>query len=65
MIDYFHAKPKTREGQIGQRIYHAALSSQYGFRSDQIGIPPDASVWVEIFENIGRAALKAIAEGGQ
>lgn len=40
----------------GRRIYHDALGDRRGFRPDQIDIPYDDEIWLEIFEAIGIAA---------
>lgn len=42
---------------LGRRIYHEALGDRRGFRPDQIGIPYEDPVWVEIFDAIARAAI--------
>lgn len=47
---------------IGREIYQAALDDRRGFRDDQIGIPNDDDIWLEIFGAIGRAALAALAK---
>ena len=51
--------PATREGRIGKAIYLAALSYRRGFRDDQLDI--DDNIWTEIFEDIGHAAVAAVA----
>jgi hypothetical protein len=59
-MSYHDFTPSSREGQVGQKIYLSALDDRRGFRYDQLGIDDDA-LWTEIFEAIGRAAIKAVA----
>lgn len=56
MPEYYYDNPGDDVKRLGQHIYHKALSDRRGFRSDQIGIPIDDDVWLEIFEAIGAAA---------
>jgi hypothetical protein len=56
MSEYYSDQPSSAAARVGQRIYHEALSARRGFRPDQIGIPEEDDVWIEIFENIGRVA---------
>jgi hypothetical protein len=58
--DVYNGDPGTREGRIGQLIYHRALSDRRGFRDDQVGIPTDDPVWTEIFEEVGKEAIAAV-----
>ena len=58
-MSYHDFEPKSREGKIGKIIYLDALDDRRGFRYDQLGIEND-EIWIEIFEAIGEAAIKAI-----
>jgi hypothetical protein len=58
--DHYHDRPSSADGRLGHFIYHAALSDRRGFRTDQIGISNNDEVWVEIFEEIGRAAREVV-----
>ena len=60
-MSYYHIHPKTKEGQIGKRIYMEALNGRRGFRDDQLGIE-DPEIWNEIFADMGQAAIAAVAE---
>lgn len=60
-MSYFDWEPKTREGKIGRAIYLAALHDRRGFRYDQLGIHDD-KLWLEIFEDIGREAMRAVID---
>lgn len=52
------ADPDSETAKLGRHIYHEALAERRGFRPDQIGIPPEDEVWLEIFNEIGKAALE-------
>ena len=41
---------------LGERIYEESLGDRRGFRRDQTGI--DDRLWPEIYEEIGRAAMR-------
>ena len=56
MVDYFNDPIGGDAEQLGQRIYHAALAGRRGFRPDQLGIPEEDAVWVDIFRAIGLEA---------
>lgn len=57
--DYFYDEAIGTEAQkLGRKIYRTALSHRRGFRSDQIGIPIDDDVWLEIFDELGATALE-------
>lgn len=59
-MSYHDFTPRSRAGEIGKKIYLAALDGRRGFRYDQIGIDDDA-IWTEIFEAIGESAIRAVA----
>jgi hypothetical protein len=59
----YYREPDSAEGRVGFAVYHIALHGRRGFRPDQIGIPVDDDVWVEIFEDIGRVAALPIPTG--
>ena len=44
---------------LGERIYEESLGDRRGFRSDQTGVPDE--LWPEIYEEIGRAAIRYCA----
>jgi hypothetical protein len=52
---------EKQHASIGARIYDAALSDRRGFRPDQIGIPGTDPVWTEIFIDLGKYAIDAVA----
>jgi hypothetical protein len=58
--DHYRNTPSSADGQLGHFIYHAALAYRRGFRTDQIGIPDNDEVWVDIFEDIGFAAREGV-----
>jgi len=51
---------KNREARIGKHIYKTALAHRRGFRDDQIQIDTEDPVWDEIFEEMGREALRSV-----
>lgn len=53
----------TKSQKIGRKIYHKALSDRRGFREDQIGIDGEDDVWLDIFEDIGVAAIDFVNGG--
>ena len=55
-IDYFRDDEGSDAARRGRSIYRTALAGRRGFRPDQIGIPEDDEVWLDIFEAIGFAA---------
>lgn len=57
-------EPGGNAERVGQAIYKDALEDRRGFRPDQIGISRDDTVWGEIFESIGLAALEAMSGAG-
>lgn len=58
-MSYYNIKCKSKEAQIGQKIYMNALHPRRGFREDQLDIF-DEDIWLEIFEDIGQHALEAV-----
>jgi hypothetical protein len=52
---------EKQHASIGARIYDAALYDRRGFRPDQIGIPGTDPVWTEIFIDLGKYAIDAVA----
>lgn len=58
-MGFYETRPRSRHERIGKAIYKSALYDGRGFRPDQIGIE-DSKIWREIFDDIGRAAEKAI-----
>lgn len=58
-MSYHDFTPGSVEGKIGKAIYLKALHGRRGFRYDQLGIDDD-DMWTEIFEDIGREAIKAV-----
>ena len=60
MPDYFYDDIGTMEQKFGREIYKKALSDRRGFRSDQIGIPVDDDIWLEIFEDICYQAYQVL-----
>ena len=56
MANYFDDVPDDDAAKLGQHIYRTALADRRGFRPDQIGIPEEDDVWLEIFHSIGQAA---------
>lgn len=63
MPNYYRENIGSDEQRRGRRIYHSALDDRLGFRADQIGIPEDDNVWLEIFGALGDAAASATKEG--
>lgn len=57
--------PETADQKIGAAIYKHALAGRRGFRSDQIGIPENDPIWLEIFASIGAVARDAIKAPGE
>jgi hypothetical protein len=56
----YHDVPEGgAEREIGRSIYMKALSGRRGFRDDQIGID-DPETWAEVFEAMGKVALKEL-----
>jgi len=55
-------KGLSYECELGRAIYLNALDDRLGFRYDQIGIE-DEDIWIEIFEHMGKEALKFIRDG--
>lgn len=60
-MSYHDFTPKTQAGKIGKTIYLAALDDRRGFRYDQLGIDDD-EIWDEIFEQMGREAIRAVGQ---
>lgn len=58
-MSYHDFTPESREGKIGKAIYLESLDDRRGFRYDQLGIDDD-DIWTEIFEHMGREAIKAV-----
>lgn len=57
-MSYYDIEPKNRAAEIGQKIYKEALYDRKGFHEfvDEI----DDDVWQEIFEEMGKSALRQI-----
>lgn len=62
MSDHYGERPLDETAAIGWAIYHKALSDRRGFRDDQLGIPSDDDVWLEIFAAIGEAARAVLSD---
>lgn len=58
-MSYHDFTPESREGKIGKAIYIESLDGRRGFRYDQLDIHDD-DIWIEIFEDMGREAIKAV-----
>ena len=59
----YHDLPKGNANrELGRKIYMKVLDDRRGFRYDQIGIE-DTEIWAEIFEEMGKAARRAINAG--
>ena len=56
-MSYYDVPEGGKEREIGRKIYMEALSDRRGFRDDQLGID-DIDIWAEIFESMGRVALR-------
>lgn len=57
----YHNLPKgNADREIGREIYMKVLDDRRGFRYDQLGIE-DIDIWAEIFEEMGKAARRAVA----
>lgn len=58
-MDYFDDDLDSPSANVGREIYRNALEDRRGFRPDQLGIPTDDPVWLEIFEALSKASAEA------
>ena len=58
MTPYYDDRGLTKDGRLGQDIYHAALEDRRGFSPEHLGIDYSDEAWIEIFEAIGAAARR-------
>lgn len=57
-LDYYYDDIGTTEQKIGRKIYQDSLSDRRGFRHDQLEIDTEDEIWLEIFGEIGKSAIK-------
>lgn len=58
-MSYHDLAKGNADHELGRKIYMDVLDDRRGFRDDQLGIE-DAEIWAEIFEEMGKAARRAI-----
>ena len=55
MADFYYDDIGSARQRFGRKVYTHALDDRGGFRPDQMGIPTDDDVWLEIFEALAEA----------
>lgn len=58
-MGYYEVPEGNAERELGRLLYMNTLSGRRGFRDDQLGIE-DPEIWAEIFEALGKEAIRQV-----